>query len=551
MKEIYINIMEKALEAYGDEKIDSYIDSVRNIELPDQGFPRLTANIGVLIAKGRCMRMLPRFIDMMNICCEKIPNRNFIANDFSIKEICFCFMELDESDAIDKAQLDVWKDKIRALDPYKSYNNVVALNPKKHYGNWAAFGAASEFIRAKYLGVDSDEFLELQIGSQVVSLNENGLYKEWQHPILYDFVARLELSVPLFFGYNGQYASVIDEKLKRAGDISLKYQSVTGELPFGGRSCSFLYNEAVMSAVYEFEASRYKKLGDNKKAGEFKAAAMLSARSLKCQLETFPGHIKNFYDPDKKIACEDYGHFLKYMISVASYAHNAYLYADDSIEPTSCPAERGGFVMETDRDFHKIVANFKDYYLEFETEANFHYDTNGLGRVQKKNAPGAICIATTFPKAPLYKVEKENEFDASLCCYAEKDGKLLTGADEGVRYTKISEEISDNSLKLKLDCTLTDGSVVSESYEITENGIDIVLGGDAVDGLLIPVFIYDGKNAPENEIGDGQITVRYFGHTCKYTFDGVARPADDYFFNRNGRYKVYKTSGARLHIEID
>ncbi len=551
MKEIYIDIMEKALAAYSLKQIDDFIANVRENELGDHAFPRLTANIGVLLSKGRCKEMLSRFIEMMELCCERIPNRNTVANDFSIKEMIFCFMELENADVVSKEKLEIWKSKIRALDPYISYNNVVALNPNKHYSNWAAFGAASEFMRMKYLGVDSMNFLELQLASQVKNINENGLYKDPNNPILYDFVTRLELSVPLFFGYKGEHAEIIDEKLKKAGEISLKYQSVTGELPFGGRSCSFLYNEAVMSGVYEFEAVRYARLGDLEKAGEFKAAARLSANSLIHQFDNFPGHIKNCYDPLKRIACEDYAYFLKYMISVASYAHNAYLFADDSIVPTSCPAERGGYVMQTDDDFHKIVANYKDYYLEFEIDADPHYDANGLGRVQKKNAPGAICLATTFPKAPLYKVEKENDFDASLCCYVEDGDKLYTGAEIGVKYTKKSEIITDESLTLVIECKLKNGTVVEQTYVITENGIDITMSGAENIGILIPVFIFDGKNETAIEFDKNRLTVGYQGHSCTYTFDGELKLTDDWFFNRNGRYEVIKMQGSYLHIEME
>ena len=53
MKEKYIELMEKALSAYTDEHIQRYFNDVKTNGLTEHGFPRLTANIGILIAHGR------------------------------------------------------------------------------------------------------------------------------------------------------------------------------------------------------------------------------------------------------------------------------------------------------------------------------------------------------------------------------------------------------------------------------------------------------------------------------------------------------------------
>ena len=52
MKERYINLMEKALSAYTDEHILRYLSEVKENGLKEHGFPRLTANIGILISHG-------------------------------------------------------------------------------------------------------------------------------------------------------------------------------------------------------------------------------------------------------------------------------------------------------------------------------------------------------------------------------------------------------------------------------------------------------------------------------------------------------------------
>lgn len=62
MKEKYIELMEKALSAYSDEHILRYFNDVKEKGLTEHGFPRLTANIGILIAYGRRLDLYPYFL---------------------------------------------------------------------------------------------------------------------------------------------------------------------------------------------------------------------------------------------------------------------------------------------------------------------------------------------------------------------------------------------------------------------------------------------------------------------------------------------------------
>ena len=94
MKEKYLELMSKALSAYSDEHIREYFDRVKVEGLTEHGFPRLTVNIGVLIAHGYRTDLIPLFIKMMDFCCEQIPKVK-AANDFSVREIAFCLLELE------------------------------------------------------------------------------------------------------------------------------------------------------------------------------------------------------------------------------------------------------------------------------------------------------------------------------------------------------------------------------------------------------------------------------------------------------------------------
>ena len=65
MKEIYIDFIEKVFGAYTNEHIKTYTDSVKNEGLKEHGYPRLVANLGILIAHGRKTELKDDFIKMM------------------------------------------------------------------------------------------------------------------------------------------------------------------------------------------------------------------------------------------------------------------------------------------------------------------------------------------------------------------------------------------------------------------------------------------------------------------------------------------------------
>ena len=93
----YINIMEKALEAYTPERIRDYIALIRTKGLNAHGFPRLTINIGMMVAYDRRPDLYDTFLEMMDLCCERIPISR-AANEFSVRELCMGMMLLEEND---------------------------------------------------------------------------------------------------------------------------------------------------------------------------------------------------------------------------------------------------------------------------------------------------------------------------------------------------------------------------------------------------------------------------------------------------------------------
>lgn len=566
MKSVYIDLMETIASAYSTEDILDYMAEVEEYSIREHGFPRLTANIGILLANGRRTELRDTFERMMDLCCREIPvvRQRYMAvsddpadrakfpevgNNFSVREIVTCLLLLEERGTFPKEKTDYWRNLLKTIDPETCYS-VIARSPLVKVDNWAAFGAASEQAR-KFAGIgDESEFIDIQLGSQLLSFDENGMYMDPNEPMCYDAGARIQLSVSLFLGYDGCYREQMDEMTARGALKTLPMQSTTGETPYGGRSNQFLHNEVGWAALCEFEASRYKKLGDMKLAGQFKASANLAIQSL---LGYIQGeelyHIKNYYPRHSFFGCENYAHFKKYMITVASFLYLAYLFADDSIEPVACPAEEGNYIVQTSDAFHKTMCKYGEYFVEYETKADFHYDSNGLGRIHKKGAPSAICLSIPFAKTPNYGVDIENPSNLSLGCSVCKDGKWILSSDPETEYVLVNKEVTDTNAELKWQLNMSDGVKIMETCVLSEDGVELSfenlnedMQGEAV-YCMLPVFEYDGKNYGSITSDQQYVQVEYQGHTCRYDAEGSIQDTEKIYANRNGHYRLFTAKG--------
>lgn len=552
MKSKYIDIMEMSLSAYSDGQIRDYINEVKQNGLTEHGFPRLGVNIGILLCFGRRTDLLDTFIEIMDICCEEIPKHK-TQSDFSMREICCCLMLVEKTHTVSRELSEKWKRQLSGFDPWRLYN-AVAEDADSKIGNWVLFAAVSEFVRGVFCGEDTSEFVDWQLPSQISSLDVNGMYLDLPptNPMVYDVMPRLLFSFLLMFGYKGKYAEKIEAALDASAELTLKMQSVTGELPFGGRSNQFLHNEAMLASYCELEATRYAKKGNAERAGEFKAAASLASERLISNLRLRPiSHIKNRYDIKTLIGCENYGFFNKYMITVASNIYMGYMFADDGILPGVAPAQKGGYITETGDCFHKIFLNAGGYFLELETQADTHYDANGLGRVHKRACSPVVCLSVPFAAAPGYKLERENASPMSICCYAERNGGLLLSAGPDSRYRLLSKSVSDDCVKTELECRISEDITVLQEYDVSESGVRLSVSGAENIGFMLPVFDFDGSAHTKITVAENYVSVEYCGSVCTYSFNGGLSEDFGYYCNRNGRYRVYRLSGRELLIKIE
>ena len=66
----YLDLMEAAVGAYSDEHMARYLADVEKSGVQEHGFPRLAANLGVLVANGRLPERRDLFARMMTACCR-------------------------------------------------------------------------------------------------------------------------------------------------------------------------------------------------------------------------------------------------------------------------------------------------------------------------------------------------------------------------------------------------------------------------------------------------------------------------------------------------
>ena len=544
-KSRYIDLMEKVLSAYTEEHIDRYYNDVKTGGLKEHGFPRLTADIGILIAHGKRTDLKDRLVRMMDLCCDEIPRHNDCANDFSVKEIIFSLIELEKHRTFPQAQIDGWKDKLKKITVETCYNKYAVREDSRVF-NWAAFTMVSEWMRYHAGIAPADlRFIDIQAGSQWQWVDGNGMYRDPGNPMVYDLVPRGLFSVLLHFGYRGKYAERWDLALKKAGLLTLKMLSVTGEIPYGGRSSQFIHNESQAALILEYEAARYARLGDLKTAGKFKAGVLRALENIDFWLAQVPiSHVKNRFPRETGYGCEGYAYFDKYMITAASFLYVAYLFCDDSI-PAGEFDDLTGDSWQSSNHFHKLFLRAGNYFAEYDYRADPHYDASGLGRLHRKGAPSAVCLSTPGTDTPGYKVDAEGIIPFAIGPEVLNGDEWLSGTAPDAVHTVAHHSADGNSARAEITCRWPSGREVESTWLLDEDGLRITLTGKGGIGLMLPAFQFDGREKSVIENSGKALSVRYQGWVCRYSLEQgtVIRDTGKTGCNRNGHYAVFRAEG--------
>lgn len=548
MKETYISLMDRILDAYSHEHILRYFEAVKQEGIREHGFPRLTANLGILIANGRRCAYTDLFIQMMDTCCEsflkpKIPG---LGNDFSVKEIIFCLLEVEQANCVPKEKTAYWRSLLARIEPSACYN-VFAVSREDNLHNWALFTAVSEHMRQFSGLADTNAFVDLQLATQMKRLDENGMYQDPNNPIVYDLAPRGLFSVLMHFGYHGEFYDAIDTCLQKAGLLTLQMQSVTGEIPYGGRSNQFLHNESTLAQIMEFEANRYAALGNLQLAGQFKAGARKALENIKSWLDRKQlTHIKNNYPLDTQYGCEGYAYFDKYMVTAASFLYVSYLFCNDTIAEYPLPEKAEAFSLPP--HFHKSFLRNQNWFVEMDTDADFHYDANGIGRIHRAGAPASICLSTPGTATPNYTTAPEMLANFAIAAGIEKDGQLIFATDPGVTYTKTGEAITEDTASVSMLCDFG-GKTAGLDCLIAPTCVKISVSAEGKAALMLPAFAFDGKEAVQITCRHTVLEIQYQKYLCRYTADGPILDLDKRGMNRNGEYRLFCAQGTN-HVSV-
>ena len=528
-REAYLDLMQYAVQAYTPEHIRSYYEDVDANGIKEHGYARLTSNLGILIAHGRMTEYLDTFVHMMDICTRELPgarqrNSKFgeIGNDFAVKEICCCILAVEEAGILPKEKTDAWRGALADMKADDIYSCRPPVGDKTAR-NWCVFGSASECARIM-AGIGGDRsYADKYLQDQLRFFDGNGMYKDPGQPMVYDLVTRLQYMFALYCGYDGPAKAGIEEQLLKSAALTLQLQSVTGEIPYGGRSNQFLHNETFYAAVCEYYARWMKERGDLQMAARFKAAAARAVASLHYWTEQKPlRHIKNRYPTESGYGCERYAHFNKYMVTMGSWAYLAYLFADDSIAPAQAPEKASTFV--TSPEFHRILMNAGGYTVQFDIDAEGHYDSNGIGRIQKAGAPPVMALSSPCPATkPNYKLDIENPGPLAIAPLWEK-------------YEIVSARTGS--------VVLTDGSS-TWSNRLTRKGLKMKLKGPGELVMTLPAFAFDGETRTLIDCDSHTLTIRFNGWQCRYTTNGTLTASGQEYASRNGHFLRYDVSGKK------
>lgn len=544
----YLDLIEMAVSAYSQEHMESYLKNVQTNGLAEHGFPRLTANLGVLLATG--LRNSPHdkalFRTMMNECCQQIPiakakNGKQVGNDFSVKEIILCLYEIERAKLFPKEVTDGWRAELSKIVPKDTYSCIPApTDPISN--NWAIFSGASEQLRC-HAGLGGiPAFVERQFAGQLRFFDANGMYKDPNQPMVYDGVTRLQFMVALRYGYDGPSRAFLEKQLLLSAEPTLLMQSVTGEIPFGGRSNQFLHNETFWCALCEWYAGWFKKRGDLRKAQRFRSAARRAAESLDYWTRSKPlRHVKNRFPRDTRYGCEGYGYFDKYMVTMGSWAFLGYLFADESIPDSDLPEDAAATVFTTTPDFHRAFLKAGDYIAQFDAPADGHYDGSGIGRIQRRGAPPMLALSVPFAKNPDYKLDLKNPSNLAILPGWRRDGDWVYSYDG--KYTNLTTNAADGKAHLSVDVVRRFKPYLRVACDVSNDDVAITLTGEGELALTVPVFEFDGERKAEINEATFSVSVSLDGWTCRYETNGKVINTQQLYGNRHGHYRRYEVRG--------
>ncbi len=551
----YLDIIERIVriaEPWVDDN-GAVIDPVLKYE-HGQTSPRFASTCAVAIYFGRCTEFKEKLYKVMDHCCYALTQGDAInrSPNFWMRELVTAYNCLKNIAPAER--LAKWKELLSQVVPEKSYK-YVSDKPEElaNFHNWVVYSSAGESMRQSanigsvHNSIWGNKYFDKYVEHQLWRFNEFGMYRDPLDPITYDITTRLQYEAALFDGYNGKWKDVLTKNLNEAMYATLLFMAPTGEVPFGGRSSQFYFQEGIVSALCELAARRFKESAP-KLAGAFKRQAHLAAKSSARGILRNDGklfHLKNFFDPATKHGCDYYGHYSVYTLFAGAVYSLAALYADDTIAEAPAVSEIGGFGFGLTKNFYKLFCNQSGNYLEFDLKPNLKHDANGLGRILLKGQPWGLLPSLPFAEKNLgYQINPAftpNEYPVSVAPeWLDKKGNIcrLAAWDENVaQYKEITPGVWEVVYNLN-NCIVTYRADITRQGKLT---LKMSIAGEVKNPVMIvPVLESDGMNTPELTLQGSGFTALMQGKILTCQSDGKAAEISGTAVNRTGIYKLVK-----------
>lgn len=584
-KDYYLDVIETCVMSYDKESLINRLPKPGEMVDDIHAYSRIACGIAALLSNDRMPEYKDLWFSMMDALCNdfyrQLPPNTL---DFALKETMLGFKAMKPF--VSKEKQKYWLELLGRIDPFKSFTIQYPYCEWDNVRNWNIYSMAGLWLLETEGYADSSSFFDKYWEHQFKYFDDNGMYMDPHNPMLYDLTTRVQAQLIPGYGYRGKYYKELDGNLKKGALASLFTQSSAFEMPYGGRSNQFLFNESLLTSNFEYEATRWKNEGNLKLAGMYKRAARLAIESISKWIEAPGGarHIKNLYPTESKFGTESYGYYDKYMMTMGVFLFIGLPFADETIEEFPCPAEMGGYIMETTDNFHKVFGNCSKYSVEVDLAADFFYDATGLGRIHKTGCPTEL--ATSASSGQLHH-KRYPTTGANEKCFMvlgsgwEENGKQVFLANiskknnNSYRYVReeynteeqyndfidsfrhdlstSTEKLCETPEKVSFSVDYSCSVNVKEIYTITKNGVKVKSTLDGGDGnilYMLPAFITNGLDKSNIEFTPNKLTVTSMG--CIYTIktDGVIKQTNEITGNRNGLYKKYIATGNGKTINI-
>ena len=491
------------------------------------------------------------FATLMDRACAALPDRyGKDPLNFAVRDLMLAYRIAQ--DCLPPERLTPWRDALS--DP--ALRDGYTSGPKTDNRNVYIMGA--EQLRHCCGLTDAADFISRCWERQRTHFSDDGMYLDnydttpRYNPVLYDLTTRVQLQFVLWGGYEGAGLSQMRSVLQKGGLWTLFSQSATGQLPSGGRSNQYLFNEALICANCEFEAAHYHASGNRELAGAFRRAAELAMDAIPYWLG-MGKHLRNCY-ADAGIGTEGYGYYDKYMVTLSSMLAAAWLFTDDRVPVSIAPAETGGYAVSETQHFHLAIANAGGYSIEVHPDADPHYDAPGLARIQHAGMIHALLPVCSFPADPSYRRDPRGL--PAPCAmgpgFIGRDGTPFFLAERyGLHARVLCTHSSPDKTAVTVqyrDAHPESGAVLlEEQYTLTPDGVTVtVTAPHTRPGSLyyaLPVLESDGDLPgaahPTVTQAPGAVTVRCAESLCRVCWNGDTPPEmKGLYANRNGLYRL-------------